>query len=46
VQKRLAQVGQDVYPREQQTPEALAKLQDEEIKRWWPIIKDAKITGQ
>jgi tripartite-type tricarboxylate transporter receptor subunit TctC len=46
VQKRLAQVGQDVYPREQQTPEALVKLQGEEIKKWWPIIKDAKITGQ
>jgi tripartite-type tricarboxylate transporter receptor subunit TctC len=46
VQKRLVQVGQDVYPREQQTPEVLAKLQDEEIKRWWPIIKDAKIAGQ
>ena len=46
VQKRLAQVGQDVYPREQQTPQALAKLQDEEIKKWWPIIKEAKITDQ
>lgn len=46
VQKRLAQVGQDVYPRERQTPESLASLQDEEIKRWWPIIKDAKIAGQ
>jgi tripartite-type tricarboxylate transporter receptor subunit TctC len=46
VQKRLVQVGQDVYPREQQTPEVLAKLQDEEIKRWWPIIKDAKIAAQ
>jgi tripartite-type tricarboxylate transporter receptor subunit TctC len=46
VQKRLVQVGQDVSPREQQTPEVLAKLQDEEIKRWWPIIKDAKIAAQ
>ena len=43
VNRRLAAVGQDVYPAEQQTPEALAKLQDEDIKKWWPIIKDAKI---
>lgn len=43
VQKRLAQVGQDVYPADMQSSEALAKFQDEEIKKWWPIIKDANI---
>jgi len=43
VQKRLAQVGQDVYPPEQQSAEFLAKFQAEEIERWWPIIKKAKI---
>ena len=46
VQKRLADVGQDIYPPEQQTAEYLAKLQDEEIKKWWPIIKDANIKAQ
>ena len=46
VQKRLAEVGQDIYPPEQQTAEYLAKLQDEEIKKWWPIIKDANIKAQ
>ncbi len=43
VQKRLAQVGQDVYPPEQQSAEYLAKFQAEEIERWWPIIAKAKI---
>lgn len=43
VQKRLAEVGQDIYPPEQQTAEYLEKFQDEEIKKWWPIIKDANI---
>lgn len=43
VQKRLAEVGQDVYPVEQQTAEFLAKFQAEEIEKWWPIIKGAGI---
>jgi tripartite-type tricarboxylate transporter receptor subunit TctC len=43
VQKRLAEVGQDIYPPEQQTADYLEKFQDEEIKKWWPIIKDANI---
>lgn len=43
VQRRLAEVGQDVYPAEQQTPEFLTKFQAEEINRWWPIIKGAGI---
>lgn len=43
VKKRLANVGQDVYPTEQQSSAYLAKFQDEEIKKWWPIIKDANI---
>ena len=39
VRQRLADLGQEIYPREQQTPEALAALQRDEIKKWWPIIK-------
>jgi tripartite-type tricarboxylate transporter receptor subunit TctC len=37
--QRLAELGQDIYPRDQQTPEALGALQRAEIKKWWPIIK-------
>jgi tripartite-type tricarboxylate transporter receptor subunit TctC len=37
--RQLAELGQEIYPREQQTPEALAALQQAEIKKWWPIIK-------
>ncbi len=40
---RLADLGQEIYPREQQTPEALAALQKAEIEKWWPIIKEAGI---
>ena len=43
VQKRLAEVGQEVYPVEQQTAEFLAKFQADEIEKWWPIIKGAGI---
>jgi len=43
VQKRLASVGQDVYPADQRSAAYLAKFQDEEIKKWWPLIKDANI---
>jgi tripartite-type tricarboxylate transporter receptor subunit TctC len=43
VRARLADLGQEIYPREQQTPEALRALQKAEIEKWWPIIKEAGI---
>ena len=39
VRQRLADLGLEIYPRDQQTPEALRALQEAEIKKWWPIIK-------
>jgi tripartite-type tricarboxylate transporter receptor subunit TctC len=43
VRKRLADVGQDVVPRDLQTPEALAIYYRSETEKWWPIIKAAGI---
>ncbi len=43
VRKRLAELGQELLPPEQLTPEALGALQRAEIERWWPIIRAAKI---
>jgi tripartite-type tricarboxylate transporter receptor subunit TctC len=39
VQQRFAQQGQDIWPRDQQTPQALAALYKAEIDKWWPVIK-------
>jgi tripartite-type tricarboxylate transporter receptor subunit TctC len=46
VQRRLADLGQEIFPREQQTPEALGAFQKAEIEKWWPIIKAAGIKGE
>ena len=43
VRQRLADLGQQIVPSEEQTPEALAALQRAEIQKWWPIIKAAGI---
>ena len=40
---KLADLGQDIYPRERQTPEALGALQKADIEKWWPIIKAGNI---
>jgi tripartite-type tricarboxylate transporter receptor subunit TctC len=43
VRQRLAQAGQNIVPREQQSPEALAAHHKAEIEKWWPIIKAAGV---
>jgi tripartite-type tricarboxylate transporter receptor subunit TctC len=43
VRKRLADLGQEIYPPEQQTPEALAAFQKAELEKWRPIITAANI---
>lgn len=46
VRQRFADIGQESFPRAQQTPEALAALQKAEIEKWWPVIKAANIKGK
>jgi tripartite-type tricarboxylate transporter receptor subunit TctC len=46
VRSRLADLGQEIYPRDQLTPEALRAFQKAEIDKWWPIIKAANIKGE
>src|SRR5207253_4658540 len=46
IQKRFTELGLDVAPRAQQTPEGLASFQKAEIEKWWPIIKAAGIGVQ
>jgi tripartite-type tricarboxylate transporter receptor subunit TctC len=44
--KRLLDLAQDIFPPDQQSPEALRNFQQGEIDKWWPIIKAAGIKAQ
>jgi tripartite-type tricarboxylate transporter receptor subunit TctC len=46
VRARLADLGQEIPPREQQTPEALAAFHKAEIEKWWPMVKAAGIKAE
>jgi tripartite-type tricarboxylate transporter receptor subunit TctC len=39
VQSRLTELGQEIFPRERLTPEALGALVKADAEKWWPLIK-------
>jgi tripartite-type tricarboxylate transporter receptor subunit TctC len=43
---KFTELGLDVAPKELQSPEGLAKFQQAEIDKWWPIIKAANLKGE
>jgi tripartite-type tricarboxylate transporter receptor subunit TctC len=44
--QRIADLGFDVPPTDQQSPEALGALRKAERDKWWPIVKAAGIKGE
>jgi ribonuclease BN (tRNA processing enzyme) len=46
VASRLTEIGQEIFPRDQQSPDALAALHKADLKKWWPIIKAADIKAE
>jgi len=46
LRQRLANIGQEIFPLDQQTPEALGAYQRAEIAKWWPIIKAANLKAE
>jgi tripartite-type tricarboxylate transporter receptor subunit TctC len=44
--QKLADIGFEIPPRDQQTPVALGAFQKAEAEKWWPIIRAANIKGE
>ena len=44
--KRFVDLGQEIPPREQQTPEALGSQHRAEIAKWWPLLEAAGVKGE
>jgi tripartite-type tricarboxylate transporter receptor subunit TctC len=43
LRSKLEKIGEEIYPREQQSPESLASFHKAELAKWTPIIKAASI---
>ena len=46
VRSRLIELGLEIFPRERQTPEALAALQRADAAKWWPLINEFGIKAE
>jgi tripartite-type tricarboxylate transporter receptor subunit TctC len=46
VRSRLVEMGQEIFPREQQTPEALGALVKADAEKWLPLIKEFGIKAE
>jgi tripartite-type tricarboxylate transporter receptor subunit TctC len=46
VRSRLIDLGLEIFPREQQTPEALGTLVKSDAEKWWPLIKEFGIRAE
>jgi tripartite-type tricarboxylate transporter receptor subunit TctC len=46
VRSRLADLGQDIFAPERQTPEALGALVKADAEKWWPIIKELRLKAE
>jgi len=46
VRQRFAELGIQITPLDQQSPEALRAFQKAEMERWWPIIKASGLKGE
>ena len=44
--KRLADIGADLPPPDQRSPQALGQLVNAEIAKWVPLIKAAGVAAQ
>jgi tripartite-type tricarboxylate transporter receptor subunit TctC len=46
VKKQLGDLGIEISPRDQQSPEALRAFQKVEAERWWPVIKASNLKAE
>jgi hypothetical protein len=46
VRYRTVELGAEIFPRERQTPEALATLQKADADKWWPLMKEFGIKAE
>jgi tripartite-type tricarboxylate transporter receptor subunit TctC len=46
VRSRLADFGVEIFPRDQQTPEAVSARVKADAEKWWPLIKEFGIKAE